>query len=282
MKLSVFESHVQLSTVGYGDLTVDQDPKYASFVGSMYMLVAMVVAVVAFSAVASTAFSPLEKPFVRAFAFFNPKDEKDWFLYERIRRLKIIKITELAANIFSFIVLGVLGSQLVCYYKGNEEDGTNWTWMTSFYWAVQTTTTIGYGDLDQPESLRYFKIFYLLISTALTGSSLGKLGSLKQELADIRKEHAWNRRPVTRRMVDEMQAYVHDDKVDQYEFLVASLIMLGKLSSDDIQPIMEKFRQHAGDKGYIAVEDMVEDEMIGSDDTQVKEEIEEDVIDVEE
>lgn len=90
-----------------------------------------------------------------------------------------------------------------------------------------------------------------MFSTVLVGNSLGKLGSLREELNDIRREHAWDRRKVTKRWVDEMQAYVHDDKVDEYEFLVSSLISLGKIGSDDIRPIMDKFRTLAGEKGYI-------------------------------
>lgn len=272
-------SNYQISTVGYGDLVVDQDPKYASFIGSIYMLISMVVAVVAFSAVADTAFSPLETFFNKLFQRFSPKKEKDLFLHERIKKIKFIKLFELSFEIFSFILLGVFASRIAVHFDNDPELGTDWTWMTSFYWAVQTTTTIGYGDLAQPESLRYFKIFYLLVSTALVGNALGNLGALKEQLSEARKEHAWDRRPVTKRMIDEMQAYDHDDKVDQYEFLVSSLISLGKLNSDDIRPIMDKFRRQAGDKGYIAVDDVVEEETINDDSAEL--EMEEDVIDCE-
>ena len=244
------------------------------------MLVSMVVAVVAFSAVASTAFSPLESFFETLFHRFSPKKDKDLFLHERIKKIQFIKITELAVEIFSFILVGVFASRIAVFYDNDPDLGTNWSWMTSFYWAVQTTTTIGYGDLAQPESLRYFKIFYLMISTALVGNALGKLGALKEELSEARKEHAWDRRPVTKRMIDEMQAYDHDDKVDQYEFLVSSLISLGKLSSEDIRPIMDKFRSQAGGKGYIAVDDVVEEEDIQNDSAEM--DMEEDIIDVEE
>ena len=57
-----------------------------------------------------------------------------------------------------------------------------------------------------------------------------------------------------------MQAYSHDDKVDEYEFLVSSLVLLGKVSSDDIRPIMHKFRSIAGEKGYIGMDDAAKTE----------------------
>ena len=50
------------------------------------------------------------------------------------------------------------------------------------------------------------------------------------------------------------QADCSDNKVDQYEFVIASLLNLGKVTSEDIKPIMNKFRKLAkssGDEGYI-------------------------------
>eukprot|EP00978_Attheya_sp_CCMP212_P034455 scaffold144303_cov29-Attheya_sp.AAC.1 len=48
-----------------------------------------------------------------------------------------------------------------------------------------------------------------------------------------------------------MQATENDGKIDQFEFLVASLLSLGKVTSDDVAPIMEKFRELSGDHGFI-------------------------------
>ena len=111
-----------------------------------------------------------------------------------------------------------------------------------------------------------------MFSTYLVGNSLGKLGALKAELSEVRRRHAWDRRKVTRRFVDELQAYDHDDKVDQYEFLVASLISLGKVSSDDIRPIMDKFRNLAGDKGYISfIEDVHEEDIDQTNSARIEE-----------
>lgn len=109
------------------------------------------------------------------------------------------------------------------------------------------------GDLDMPFELQWFQILYLTFGTVFVGNAFGKLGSLGGELNDLKCYYAWQRREVSKRMIEEMQAYEHDDKVDQYEFTIASLLMLGKISSTDIAPIMDKFRLLSGSKGYIQI-----------------------------
>ena len=100
----------------------------------------MVIAVAAFSAIADSTFSPLEKPFHVLFDRFGHGDtEKDLFLYQRIRRIKIVKITELTLEIITFVFIGMICSQLCIYFDDDLEDGADWTWMTSFYWAVQVS-----------------------------------------------------------------------------------------------------------------------------------------------
>jgi len=139
--------------------------------------------------------------------------------------------------------------------------------------------------LAQPFGLRWFKIFYLILSTYSVGNCLGKLSALKVELSQVRRHHAWQRRKVTQRYIEETQAYDNDGVVDQYEFLVASLLTLGKLTSDDIRPVMDKYRELAGDKGFISMEDDVSENGLGSatdDNSSEQDEIEDDIVDMEE
>ena len=251
-----------ISTVGYGDLTVQQDPRYRSFIGAMYMIVSVVVAAVAFSAAAGAAVSPFEKFVTRISHAIFGKDKENEFLYIQLRRAKFIVLSEISIQFFLLNLLGVFAARIAVAFEDDPEK--QWTWMTSFYWAIQTTTTIGYGDLKQPFGLRWFKIIYLILSTYSVGNCLGKLATLKEDLSDLRRHHAWNRRKVTKRYIEETQAYQHDDKVDQYEFLVASLITLGKISSEDVTPVMDKFRELAGDKGYICMVGDTEEHEMGS------------------
>lgn len=94
-------------------------------------------------------------------------------------------------------------------------------------------------------------MFYMMFSTYFVGNTLGGLASLREELEDVRQTTAWQRRQVTKAMIDELQPEVHDGKIDQYEFVLASLLQLGKVSAKDITPIMNKFRSVMTDDGYI-------------------------------
>ena len=70
-------------------------------------------------------------------------------------------------------------------------------------------------------------------------------------MEQIRRETAWERREVNKTLRTEAQEMEHGGKVDQYEFLVASLVHLGKIGSKDVIPIMDKFRSLASDDGFI-------------------------------
>lgn len=89
-------------------------------------------------------------------------------------------------------------------------------------------------DLNQPFNLRWFQILYLIISTYFVGQTLGGLASLRNELDEVRIKTAWGRREVSRGLIDEMQPEDNNGSIDQYEFLVASLLQLQKISSADV------------------------------------------------
>lgn len=118
--------------------------------------------------------------------------------------------------------------------------------------------SVGYGDLDMPFEFRWFQVLYLTIGTYFVGNALGKLASLKQELDETRSLYAWKRRIVSKGMIMDMNT--NDDILDQYEFVVSSLLSLGKISSTDIGQIMDRFRDLAGEKGYIQISEQLEED----------------------
>lgn len=104
------------------------------------------------------------------------------------------------------------------------------------------------------------------------------MGSLSAEITDARRRYAWDRREVSKGplrhrdfesnltthaaltsillfpgMVHDFRSDEFDEQVDQYEFAIASLLLLGKITADDLAPIMDKFRALAGPKGFIDV-----------------------------
>jgi len=59
-----------------------------------------------------------------------------------------------------------------------------------------------------PEYMRPFQIFYLSLSTYFTGNALGKLATLKQDIDEIRRQHAFDRREINQNMMHYMASTV--------------------------------------------------------------------------
>ena len=80
--------------------------------------------------------------------------------------------------------------------------------------------------------------------------------NLKSELNAIRRLYAWKRREVSKRLIEDMKGgNSMDNKIDQYEFMVGSLLTLNKIQPSDVSQIMDQFRELAGEKGYIMYSD---------------------------
>ncbi len=133
--------------MGYGDINLAGGGKWRTFVGLLYMLVAMCMAYSVFSTAASSALSIVQingtgknssilfRPFVRNI------DDVRLSLHERVRRIVIFRVAEL---IVWFVLLNLVGVFLARYFiVTSDVDSQQWDWMTTIYWAVQTTTTIG-------------------------------------------------------------------------------------------------------------------------------------------
>jgi hypothetical protein len=55
-----------------------------------------------------------------------------------------------------------------------EEEALGLTWVDAFYLAVQTSTTVGYGDITMTSTGgKVFMSFYMLFSTVVVGKVLG-------------------------------------------------------------------------------------------------------------
>jgi len=257
MELTLWPASTTISTVGYGDVSVfggdEEPPRWRVFIGIVYMILCMVFLVTTFASVTGMSGNPLDS--LQDWGMQQFGLEKNAFLYQRVRRVTFIKLGIIFFEFFLLNLVGIFVARI--FVLGSDNDDEQWTWMTTFYWSVQTTTTIGYGDLAMPYNMRWFQIFYLVISTYFVGDSLGRLGSLRDEIHEIRREYAWSRREVSKGMLEDMQADDHDDVIDQYEYIVGSLLSLNKISLDDITPIMEQFRTLAGKDGVISLDDVV-------------------------
>jgi hypothetical protein len=104
--------------------------------------------------------------------------------------------------------------------------------------------------------MRWFQIFFTTFGTAFVGAVFGAAAGLKDEVADMRRFYAWKRREVSKQLIQDMQGSNPDQVVDQYEFMVSSLLMLNKINGSDVEQIMDKYRELAGNKGCILAEDL--------------------------
>jgi len=236
---------VTVSTVGYGDVHVDTTEFWSTLCGIIYMICCYVFLIVIFASAAESSNSTFDNfgKSILNWVWGNNKQEQ---MTKKIRRVTIFRLSQI---ILIFIILNLIGVLLAkCF--------TDFNFVQSLYWSVQTTTTIGYGDLntDINNTFRTIMVFYVLLGTYFVGNTLGGLASLKDEVNDMKAFEAWNRREASKGLIDELQPYHRDDKIDQYEFFVASMVILGKVSYDDVVPVMDKYRSLAGAEGFIQVD----------------------------
>ena len=129
----------------------------------------------------------------------------------------------------------------------------------------------GYGDIELGRELRWFQIFYLIVSTYCVGNAIAGMTTIGEKLSDARRQFAWRKRSVSLGMMAEMQSD-GDDRIDQFEFAMSSLLALGKVTSSDLEPIMEQYKKLADENlGYIVLSDAMAAAAATEDDGDIDE-----------
>jgi hypothetical protein len=71
------------------------------------------------------------------------------------------------------LLFGIIGLGTVIYHSME-----GWSWVTSFYFAVCTITTVGYGELHPTSELsQLFTAIYALVGVGVAFTSLGVIGA---------------------------------------------------------------------------------------------------------
>jgi len=99
----------------------------------------------------------------------GPKRGVIWWRFLRNRMLNAFasKLFRLTFVCISFIILNIGGALFFKLFP-DESRALQLTWVDAFYFAVETSTTVGYGDIV-PLSLagKLFMIFYMVIASAV-------------------------------------------------------------------------------------------------------------------
>ncbi len=163
---SLYFASATMSTVGYGDVTVlvnyDADFESTSpypqnwriFIATIYMILSLVVSVVGFQAGLDSHFHPFRRradifgkrvyEILRDANIVKGSQCKLEDIVSRMRFAKFSQLTEISLIFLILNLVGVFAVQLSLMGE-NKDEFVTLTWMESLYWAVQTTTTIGYG-----------------------------------------------------------------------------------------------------------------------------------------
>ena len=216
------------------------------------MAVSLLVAIVALSAAAENVVSPIKAILLKFSPVHYPKGplKEGEYLWQRLGRIRTVMIMNITIQFTLLNLIGIFASHF--FVMTSDEKDRAWDWMDSIYWAIQTTTTIGYGDMPIPHYMRWFNIFYLALSTYFIGNALGQFGTMKNEMEEVRRYHSWQRRAVNEHMMRYLTSTEDTSQVDQYEVVVASLLNLGKITASDVRPIMDHHRiltKNYGDTG---------------------------------
>lgn len=129
--------------MGYGDVNLSGGETWRTFIGILYMLLAMGVAYTVFASAAEAALgaSRIGNLTESVFGAILPKHDDQTPLYKQIQRILFLRIAEL---VFWFFMLNLIGSFVArIFIRTSDLESQQWDWITTFYWAVQTTTTIG-------------------------------------------------------------------------------------------------------------------------------------------
>jgi hypothetical protein len=230
----VYFTVVTITTIGYGDYHPTKDE--GRLVTIFVIIFGLVFVFGAINGFAMEVIRYTEENALASLNKINPKTSDPSDLVGMKAAMNRQHTFRIILSILGVLIVIFGGATYFTYFEG-------WTFISSVYYCVVTTTTVGYGDLTVAnEGSRLFSIFYILISVIVVAASLGNLGAIQIEKdAAARKEKAL-KRPLDFNMIRELD--LDGDGVDQVEFLVGMLVQTLDLDREqDIEPWLNRFKQ---------------------------------------
>jgi len=133
------------------------------------------------------------------------------------------------------MVANILIMALFLHYNENVD------WVTSFYWAMVSLSSVGYGDPTvEKESTRNFLSIFILWGVASVAWALGKIAEVVRLIEEDRQMDHFVEHGVTKTLIREMDDD-NNGSVDRNEFLLHMLVKLNRVRQADVTEILSTF-----------------------------------------
>jgi voltage-gated potassium channel len=138
-------------------------------------------------------------------------------------------------------------------------------YIDAFYLAGYTHTSVGYGDITLTNiNAKYFNIFYILISVALTAIGFEKISNVKRHIDEHELSQMLNNIPFDEKLIHAIRKSTHGDvnqnpKISRSDYVLHMLMISGKIELNvDVKPWFAKFKELDIDKDdFLSLDDTV-------------------------
>lgn len=139
-------------------------------------------------------------------------------------------------------------------FKHFEKD---WSWEDALYFAVITSTSVGYGDRNVSDSgAVWFNCFFIVFAVSTTALALDKISSFKRHLKKAELWQILEEIQLSKALIDAINP--KSDKASRAEYILHMLQLEGKLDfEEDITRWNDKFDEFDIDRdGYLTFQDV--------------------------
>ncbi|KAI0560475.1 hypothetical protein FGB62_112g112 [Gracilaria domingensis] len=246
---AVYFCVVTTTTVGYGDVTPSRGISKLFVIYYVIASIAIISTMLTF--VVGALVNRQEEFLLRAIVGDEDSDEEEQQL--GTRGYSAVDKSDIQELLVSLFWLGVILSLGVLLFIRIEK----FSLLDAMYVTVISTSTVGFGDLlPKHNSSKVILTVWLCFSTIYAAKVVSEVAGVVAQL----NQHSAMKRLLSASM--DMRTFMrmdrdNDQRLDKAEFLAQMLIRLGKVTDDDVQPLLRRFHELDKDNsGFISREDV--------------------------